>query len=305
MEEMTAYLASDGYVDELLNDLADESGGTGSGVTVRDRLALVPGPPRAAAWAANVWLDPRWISIDSIGHGAAQLRDIQRNWFLYSCGSHRRAALIQAKLPHVSAKPHCFGDPAPTAPLGSWTLWGDNLILASPACTSPFPHGEVHFVENKVDPPNRAYLKLWELFTLLGVTPKPGELCLDLGSSPGGWSWVLHELGASVFSVDKAELAPSVARLPRVDHCQGSGFGLDPRMAGEVDWLFSDMACYPERLYTLIQRWLELGQCKRFVCTIKCQGDTDHATIRRFAEIPGSRLLHLSCNKHELTWVKL
>ena len=301
MEEMTAYLASEGYVDELVAEL----GGAGSGITVRGRLALAPGPPRPAAWAANVWLDPCWIPIDSIGHGAARLRDIQRNWALYSCGSHRRAALIQAKLPHVSAKPHIFGDPAPAAPLGSWTLWEENLILASPACTSPFPHGELCFVENKTGPPNRAYLKLWELFTLLETRPKPRELCLDLGSSPGGWTWVLHQLGASVFSVDKADLAPSVSRLPRVDHCQGSGFGLDPRMAGEIDWLFSDMACYPERLYTLIRRWLELGQCRRFVCTLKFQGATDHATVRRFAAIPGSRLLHLSHNKHELTWVKL
>ena len=233
MEEMTAYLASEGYVDELVAEL----GGAGSGITVRGRLALAPGPPRPAAWAANVWLDPCWIPIDSIGHGAARLRDIQRNWALYSCGSHRRAALIQAKLPHVSAKPHIFGDPAPAAPLGSWTLWEENLILASPACTSPFPHGELCFVENKTGPPNRAYLKLWELFTLLGTRPKPRELCLDLGSSPGGWTWVLHQLGASVFSVDKADLAPSVSRaapggpLPRQRLRPGPAHGWRDRLA--------------------------------------------------------------------------
>jgi 23S rRNA (cytidine2498-2'-O)-methyltransferase len=39
-----------------------------------------------------------------------------------------------------------------------------------------------------------------------------------------------------------------------------------------------------------------------FLCTLKFQGETDHATARAFAAIPGSQLLHLSCNKHELTW---
>ena len=63
-------------------------------------------------------------------------------------------------------------------------------------------------------PPNRAYLKLWEALTLAanmpdGRMPRPGELCLDLGSSPGGWSWVLQKLGARVISVDKAPLDPA------------------------------------------------------------------------------------------------
>jgi 23S rRNA (cytidine2498-2'-O)-methyltransferase len=41
------------------------------------------------------------------------------------------------------------------------------------------------------------------------------------------------------------------------------------------------------------------------VCTLKFQGPTDHETARRFAAIPGSRLMHLHHNKHELTWIKL
>ena len=123
-------------------------------------------------------------------------------------GHQRRQALMEAALPHVGSRPLRFGEAAPTAPLGAFTLWEHDLLLASPSTTSPFADGEAHFEENRTEPPGRAYLKLWEAFTLDGRRPQPGELCVDLGASPGGWTWVLAGLGARVFSLDKAELAP-------------------------------------------------------------------------------------------------
>jgi 23S rRNA (cytidine2498-2'-O)-methyltransferase len=267
-------------------------------------LVLANGPPRPAAWAANTWHDPVFLDIASIGDAANKLRAIQRNWALYSFAHHRRAALIAERLPKVSAKPLQFGEPAPTAPLGSWTLIDQNTLLASARCSSAFPNGEANFVEDKTAP-SRAYLKLWEVFTVLGVGPGPGDVCIDLGASPGGWTWVLQKLGAHVLSVDKAPLDPSVARLPNVEERHESAFGLDPRALGRVDWLFSDVICYPARLLTLVRKWLDKGNVERFVCTIKFQGATDFATMREFAAIPGSRLLHLHHNKHELTWVRL
>ena len=47
------------------------------------------------------------------------------------------------------------------------------------------------------------------------------------------------------------------------------------------------------------------GLARNLVCTIKFQGATDHEAARRFAAIPGSRLMHLHHNKHELTWIRL
>ena len=59
--------------------------------------------------------------------------------------------------------------------------------------------GEYEFQEDKTSPPSRAYLKLWELFTRLGHWPRSGERVLDLGASPGGWTFVLaNQLGANV-----------------------------------------------------------------------------------------------------------
>jgi 23S rRNA (cytidine2498-2'-O)-methyltransferase len=293
-----AYLAADGYVDALAEEL-------GAVELAHGRLLIAAAAPRPAAWVANLWLDPKETAIASISDAAAKLRAVQRNWAVYAPVLHRRAMLIQEQLPKVSARPLVFGTPAPTAPLGSWTLLDATTMLASPHCTSPFPNGEIRFVEDHAGPPSRAYLKLWEALTLIGHRPGPGERCLDLGSSPGGWSWALQQMGARVISVDKAPLAPEIARLPGIEHRLDSAFALDPRAIRPIDWLFSDVVCYPARLLALVERWLAAGTCRRFVCTIKFQGETDHAIARRFAAIPGSQLRHLFHNRHELTWSKI
>jgi 23S rRNA (cytidine2498-2'-O)-methyltransferase len=298
LAELSGYLAPDGFLPELQQELGSAV------IECHGRLVLARGPARPVAWVANVWHQPVHIPIQSIGDAARKLRTIQRNWALYSLAHHRRAALIADQLPKVSAKPLVFGATVPTAPLGSWTLIAPDRLLAAPVCSSPFPNGEAPFVEDRTAP-SRAYLKLWELFTLLGERPQPSELCIDLGASPGGWSWVLQRLGARVISVDKAPLDPSLAGLVGIEYRRESAFALDPRATGPVDWLFSDVVCYPKRLLTLVQQWLTAGTVRRLVCTVKFQGPTDVDAMQAFAAIPGSRLLHLHHNKHELTWVRL
>jgi len=298
LPELTGYLAPRGFLAELQQELGDTV------VEIYGDLVLAAGPARPIAWVANVWHAPERIAIASIGDAAKKLRAIQRNWALYPHAHHRRAALIVEKLPKVSAKPLAFGTPAPTAPLGSWALLAPDLMLASASCSSPFPNGEVQFVEDRTAP-NRAYLKLWEALTLIGRHPQPGELCLDLGASPGGWTWVLQKLGARVISVDKAALDPQIANLSNVVYRRESAFALEPQSFGRVDWLVADIACYPPRLLTLVRKWLAAGTVRRFICTIKFQGATDLDVMAEFAAIPGSRLIHLHHNKHELTLIYL
>ncbi len=302
VDASAVYLAPRGYVAELEHEL-QRAGKTI--LFVRDRLVGTREPAVEAVWADNIWYEPFFLPITSIGSGAGLLKGMQRNWALFSTAEHRRAAVIEEKLPPVKARPLPFGAPPPSSPLGSWTLWDRDTILASARCSSPFVNGEVHFVEDKDTPPNRAYLKLWEAFTRLGVRPGAGDLCLDLGSSPGGWSWVLAECGAHVVSVDKAPLAPAIARHPRIEVCQGSAFALEPKILGDVTWLCSDVACYPERLLGLVERFLEAIPALNMVCTIKLVGATDFDAIDAFLRIPGSRVVHLYVNKHEVTWIRL
>jgi 23S rRNA (cytidine2498-2'-O)-methyltransferase len=173
-------------------------------------------------------------------------------------------------------------------------------MLASPTKSSPFVNGECHFIEDHLGPPSRAYLKLWEALMRFGRWPGAGEHCLDLGASPGGWTWVLAMLGAQVTAVDKAPLAANVAAMPGVTERLDSAFGLPPE---PVDWLFSDVIAYPDRLLALVWRWIDAKAARSIVCTIKFQGSTDHAAAEAFAAIPGAQVVHLFHNKHELTFL--
>ena len=291
-----AYLAPSGFASELRQEL-------GAGVAVHGRLFLAPGPPRAVSWAQNIWQNPVVLGVNSIKDAVRQLRRIQRNWCNYSVHLHRRSALVAEQLPHVSAKPLNFPAALPTAPLGSWTFLNEKTVLAAAACSSPFANGEARFVEDHENPPSRAYLKLWEALTLFGGRPVPGQKCLDLGSSPGGWTWVLGQLGCEVYSVDKAPLEERVAALPGVHFLQQSAFGLEPSSLPDIEWLFSDIICYPARLYDLIDRWIRETRVKHVIATVKFQAETDMETTAKLAQIEGARLLHLHHNKHELTFM--
>ncbi|MEZ5225733.1 MAG: SAM-dependent methyltransferase [Acidimicrobiales bacterium] len=179
------------------------------------------------------------------------------------------------------------------------------LLLAAATCSDPFPNGAPRIDEQRVGPPSRAYLKLWEALARARRWPQAGEHCLDLGASPGGWTWLLAQTGAAVTAVDKAPLADDVARHPNVQWVQGSAFALEPRDQPVVDWLFSDIICYPGRLLQLVQRWIDAGAARNIVCTIKFQGATDHGVVADFAAIEGATVRHLHHNKHELTFTLL
>jgi 23S rRNA (cytidine2498-2'-O)-methyltransferase len=292
---LDGYLAPEGFEAELTRELGDVAFGLG-------RLLFAPPRTRDPAWAANVWRAPVVMAAPSIAQAATALRAIQRNWWPYAPVLHRRAALIAAALPKVSAKPLAFPTPAPAAPLGAFTLAAATTLIAASATSSPFPDGEAVFTEDREGPPNRAYLKLWEAFTRLGRYPRPAERVIDLGASPGGWTWVLAKLGTRVLAVDKAPLAPAVAQMPGVELRRESAFGLDPAALGPVDWMCCDIVCYPARLCALLERWIAAGTARNIVATVKFQGETDLAAQARLAAIPGARLAHLHHNKHELTW---
>jgi 23S rRNA (cytidine2498-2'-O)-methyltransferase len=299
---LTGYLAP---VD-LEHELRDELSALGVTAPHRrhGRLVISDEHPVSPAWAANVWHDAEQIPVRSIGHAANELRDRQRNWASYAPLHSGRAKLIAEKLPSVSAKPTPIGGVVPTAALGSWTLLEPDLMLAATHCSSPFPNGEARLVEDRVGPPSRAYLKLYEAFVRLRRWPAAGETCLDLGASPGGWTWLLAQTEASVVAVDKAPLAQHVERLANVTWRQGSAFALDPRGHPTVDWLCSDIICYPQRLLGLVQRWVEAGAARNMICSIKFKGATDQGIVREFAAIAGASVLHLHHNKHELTFMR-
>jgi 23S rRNA (cytidine2498-2'-O)-methyltransferase len=291
------YAAIPGFEDHLEKEI-------GGGYETWGPLYFVPGLPLSVFWQGNIWLNPVKIEFDSIKEAAEALRKIQRNWAPALFTQFRRGALITEKLPPISNKPRSFPWIVPDAPMGAWTLLDAHTLIAASECTSPFPGGVIEFEEDKFGPPSRAYLKIWEALTRLGKWPLPGETCLDAGASPGGWTWALARLGAKVTAVDRAPLESRAGDLPGVNFLKHDAFTLRPEDIGKVDWVFSDVICYPARLYEWVEKWLASGLCQNFVCTIKMQGEADFETTRRFAALPGGKVVHLYHNKHELTWMK-
>lgn len=295
---MKAYLAPVGYEKQLLGEIEPTAS--------YGRLYVTEKEPRhPVLWAQNIWHNPFIAPFDSISEAAHLLKGLQRNWVHYPHVEHRRGALIQEKLPYLSLKALKFPTQLPRQPLGSWTLLDKNTLLAAAHCSSPYPHGQMLFEECPHGPPSRAYLKLWEALTLLGTRPGPTSKCLEIGASPGGWTWVLAKLGAQVLAVDRSPLDPLVAAMPGIRFQAGNAFACLPEKIGPVDWIFSDVACYPEKLLEWVHLWLQSGHSPHFVCTLKFQGTPSYAIAQEFLKIPGSQVLHLGYNKHELTWMRL
>lgn len=277
---------------------------SGRPVTTWGKLHLVPGEPVASYWHRNLWLDPVAVPATTIAEAAANLRGLGALWTGRPQDQFRRHTLIQEKLPRFAPKPRAFPFTPPSGSLGAWCLRGETTLWASSRTSSLFPGGDPLLLENKDDPPSSAYRKLQEGLVLSGAWPGPQSVCLDAGSCPGGWTWVLAELGATVHSVDRAPLDPRVSARPNVHFRTGNAFTLRPEDFGRLDWFCCDVICYPAKLWTWLEPWLAAGTVGHFVVTVKMQGkEIDWPTLDRFAAVPGSRLVHLHHNKHELTWL--
>jgi 23S rRNA (cytidine2498-2'-O)-methyltransferase len=291
---LSAYLVPEKFLPELKDEIHLIK-------SIHENLVIAEGPAQKSVWAQCIASNVKIISFQSIGEAAKILRTHGRNWAHQPVSNHRRAQLIQEQLPKVKDVKLDFLGSLPNTPFGIWSLIDKNTLLFSAETNLPFPLGEVHFNEDKNTPPSRAYLKLWELFTVYGLRPKPGSRVIDFGSCPGGWTWVLQQIGCQVLSIDKAPLDARVAHLSGVEFLKADAFSLKPEELGPIDWFFSDIICYPPKLFELVKVWKEKKLCSHFVCTIKFQGETDYNTIKRFENELGARVVHLFYNKHEVT----
>lgn len=185
----------------------------------------------------------------------------------------------------------------------TWSMISDFVIF----CDKPsqrFPLGWHEFEEDKITPPNRAYLKLWELFSVYNIpTPDSAEV-LEIGASPGGWSWVLSQSASRVHTVDRSALDEKMKPFTNIEHKLGDAFKLEPKDYSRCTWFYSDLICTPEKIYETVCYWLENSAIRNFICTIKFKGECDFDVLKKFELIPNSKIIHLYQNKHEVTWIK-
>lgn len=270
---------------------------------VIEDLVLSPVKKTDVCFAQDIWLDPVVASFQSISEAAKILRQAGTFWYLHPLSQVRRSRLIEEQLRKCPSLSRQFPVDTEIPNIGAFCLLDHNTMIYSAKRLKKWPQGICQFIEDKVNPPNRAYLKLWEALFLLDEYPQKGQTVLDLGASPGGWTYVMHSFGTNVTAVDKAKLDEKIAKLPGVQCLQQSAFALEPTtLEHSYDWVLSDVACYPDRAYTLIKKWIESGKAKQMIFTIKLQGKTDLTTLKKFQEIPNSRILNLFYNKHEATF---
>lgn len=164
------------------------------------------------------------------------------------------------------------------------------------------PAGQVPLAVDK-QAPSRAFAKLVEAELRLGRRILPGETCVDLGASPGSWTYAAVRRGAKVTAVDRAELRADLMASKAVRFSQGDAFRFEP--ASPVDWLLCDVIAAAERSGDLLERWLEAGWCQHFVVSLKLDdarsGEVLERLRRRLPELAGElRLTRLCANKKEV-----
>ncbi len=338
-----AWLAVRDYQQNLFDELSIDPAKPGNKTSFYGDLVYCEGSKPTAFWHRNILEKPFIAEFKTIREAADILRSVQRNWAHHPVACFRRTELIKEKLPFINEKPRTFPFEVPLVPMGMWSLLDEKTLFASAVTSSPFPAGEIRFVEDHVNPPSRAYMKLYEALTWAGYLeerdrageagtipngrytknetalpddsiptgrytkipflPAPGSRCVDAGACPGGWTWVLNSFGAQVTAIDRSELDPRLMAKPDITFLKHDAFTLKPSDFGPQDWVCSDVICYPPRLLEWVEEWLASGLCRNMICTIKMQGKADHETTRAFAAIPGSKVVHLTANKNELTWI--
>ena len=96
---------------------------------------------------------------------------------------------------------------------------------------------------------SRAYLKIVEALEWSELPIRPGDRCVEIGSSPGGSCLALLERGLLVTGIDPAEMDPEVLAHPNFTHIRARAKDVKRSVFRECRWLVMDANVAPN--YTL------------------------------------------------------
>lgn len=178
-------------------------------------------------------------------------------------------------------------------------------VVAAREALSLAPGGRQR-MRRGAEAPSRAAMKLEEALAGLPLEPGKGDVCVDLGAAPGGWTQRLVARGARVVAVDPARLLPELARNPRVSHVQQSAFAYEPEEP--VDWLCCDMAWRPLEVAQLLAKWGRRGWATHLVANLKLPMKDKNPTLLRLRHVlteeggwQGLRVRQLYHDRDEVT----
>lgn len=185
--------------------------------------------------------------------------------------------------------------------------------------SSPWPMG-IPRLRFPSGAPSRSVLKLeeaWNIFMTdqqMKTILRPGLSCVDLGASPGGWSWLLASRGMHVTAVDNGRLTPDLMRFGLVRHVRADAFTFVPKEP--VFWMVCDVVEQPSRIAKLAAQWivrkwccaaifnLKLPMKKRYEEVIKCR-EIISTEMRRHGIRYELFIKHLYHDREEVTgWLR-
>lgn len=192
------------------------------------------------------------------------------------------AGLLRPDTPHLP-RLHLFL-------VGNRQAW---LGLSMPSESSPWPMG-IPRLRMPREAPSRSTLKLAEaILTLLTpdeqkTTLRAGLQAVDLGASPGGWSWQLASRGLRVTAIDNGPLAPSALATGLITHQRADGFTWRPKKP--VEWMVCDMVEQPSRIAPLMAEWIASGRCRHSIFNLKLPMKRRQEEVERCRALIDQRL---------------
>jgi 23S rRNA (cytidine2498-2'-O)-methyltransferase len=121
--------------------------------------------------------------------------------------------------------------------------------------------------------PSRSALKLEEAWKVLLPEGRAldylggGKTAVDLGASPGGWTWQLVHQGMTVTAVDNGPMDEQLMASGMVNHVLADGYQWRPRRA--VDWMVCDIVDKPRRTTAMVSDWFNAQLCRYSVFNLK------------------------------------
>jgi 23S rRNA (cytidine2498-2'-O)-methyltransferase len=137
--------------------------------------------------------------------------------------------------------------------------------------------------------PSRSTLKLAEaLLEFLDDDERakrlaPGMTAVDLGASPGGWTWQLVQRGLMVIAVDNGPMDAALLDTGQVKHRRDDGFHFRP--AEPVDWMVCDMVESPSKIAKLAAKWIGEGWSGQAIFNLKLPMKKRWEEVQRCREI--------------------
>ena len=117
--------------------------------------------------------------------------------------------------------------------------------------------GGVPLFDTTTETYSRAYFKLKEALLWSGISIKPGDVCAEIGSAPGGASQLLLEMGANVIGIDPAEMEQEILDHENFTFIRRRSSEVKKRDLSNVKWLTADVNAAPQFTLDAITEFVE------------------------------------------------